>query len=230
MLNGHRRPPASVQALLPLERVEAGTVVLRDGGLRAVLETGAVNFALRSEAEQDAILAGYRRFLNALTDPLQVLVRVVPADVEGYIAGLHEGGLVPGASGLGRLLADHEAFVRRLARERAPLARRFYVVVPAETGAGPARPGPSRRWRWGGGERGRGSELAAASRLLATRTDEVAQGLAAFGVPARRLSGGELLGLWRAVIAGDADASALELAAATPVATRPGVESGARRA
>ena len=223
------RSHASVQAVLPLERVDGDAIVLRDGGLRAVLETGSVNFALRSEAEQEAILAGYRRFLNALTYPLQVLVRVVPAEVDAYLAGLRAGGAAPG-EGLARLRADHEAFVRRIARERVPLARRFYVVVPAETGAGPGWPGPSRPWTRGGGARRESGAFAAAARLLAARVEEVVQGLAGFGVPARQLASNELLALWRATIAGDGDAHALDRTGATPVLTQVTADRGARRA
>ena len=87
-LSDRRGRPASVQEQLPLQEIRDDVVRLRGGEDRAVLETGSVNFALRSEPEQEAILAGYRRFLNGLDYPLQVLVRVVPTDVERYLAGL----------------------------------------------------------------------------------------------------------------------------------------------
>ena len=73
---------AGVQEQLPLDDVVGDVVLLRSGSARAVLEASSVNFALRSEGEQEAILAGYRRFLHSLDYPLQLLVRVVPADVE----------------------------------------------------------------------------------------------------------------------------------------------------
>ena len=37
---------------------------------RALLEVSSVNYALKTEGEQEAILAGYRAFLNSLTFPL----------------------------------------------------------------------------------------------------------------------------------------------------------------
>ena len=78
-----REPYASVQEQLPLEEIAGDVLELRSGDARAVLEAGSVNFALKSETEQEAILAGYRRFLNGLDYPLQVLVRVAPADIAG---------------------------------------------------------------------------------------------------------------------------------------------------
>src|SRR3972149_872441 len=108
-----------------------GVLCLRGGDYRAVLEAQSVNFGLKSEAEQEAIMAGYRAFLNALSYPIQVVVRILPTDVEAYLAGLRGRFAGRGGEALRRLALDHEAFVRRLARERMLLERRFYVVVPA---------------------------------------------------------------------------------------------------
>ncbi len=51
---------------------------------RAVLEVSSVNYALKTVGEQEAILAGYRAFLNGLTFPIQLLVQVRPLDLIGY--------------------------------------------------------------------------------------------------------------------------------------------------
>ena len=217
-----RRQLASVQEVLPLEGIAGGVVCLRGGGYRGVLEASGVNFALKPESEQEAILASFRRFLNGLDHPLQVLVRVVPADVEGYLAGLGEAGR--GTETLARLRRDHEAFVRRIARERTLLDRRIHVVVPAEPqGArGPAHPAwrdllrPRRR---GAGAGRPSDDLARARRTLAFRCDEVERGLGALGVACRRLHGEELAELWRSAVGG---AAAGPTGVATPVAVHGG--------
>ena len=193
-----RRRPAGVQALLPLEGIAGDVVRLRGGEFRAVLEASPVHFALKPEAEQEAILAGYRRFLDGLSYPLQLLVRVVPGDVEDYLEGLRR----PGRASplLRRLALDHEAFVRGIARERTLLDRRLYVVVPA---APPDGEGPRLPWRGRRPRGGRpGSGLDGASGLLALRCAEVAQALGACGVRTRRLGSPELLELWRESLGG----------------------------
>ena len=220
---GSRRRLASVQEILPLEEISGDVVCLRGGDYRCVLEASSVHFALKSEPEQEAILAGYRRFLNGLTYPLQVLVRVVPADIEAYLAGL--GGAHGGTETLRRLALDHEAFVRRIARERTLLDRRFFVVLPAGMDAAPGRAGsgwsgPGWPWRRGPRARRQQSDLARARRTLSFRCGEVAQGLGSFGVSTRRLGGGELAALWRDVLGGVATgASGHEPPVATPVVT-----------
>ena len=222
-----RRRLASVQEILPLEEIAGDVVRLRGGDYRCVLEAQGIHFALKSEPEQEAILAGYRRFLNGLTYPLQVLVRLVPADVEGYLAGL--GGARAGTETLRRLALDHEAFVRRIARERTLLDRRFYVVLPADVDAATGRGGPGWPWRRGLQAQGQ-SDLARARRTLSFRSGEVAQGLGSFGVSTRRLDAGELAALWRAALGGVSGGSAGRGAlVAAPVVTSPAAFSGRRQ-
>ncbi len=101
-----------------------------------------------------------------------------------------------------RLARDHASFVRRLARERTPLERRFFVVVTADVPAPSAQPGVRALLRSHARARRASDEMAA--RTLALRCEELTQALAALGLHARRLAGDELLVLWRDVIAGSA--------------------------
>jgi len=196
----HESRMASVQNLLPLEDIVDGILCLRGGDCRAVLEAQSVNFALRSDEEKEGIMAGYRAFLNALSYPIQVLVRILPTDVETYLAALREHPSGRGAEALARLALDHEAFVLRLARERTLLERRFYVVVPA--GLDGAFERRAVRWPWQRKQANAGRQgFEAARRQLTFRSEEIAQGLLNFGVPVRRLTSEELAQLWHAFLA-----------------------------
>jgi len=135
-------------------RVPAERPVRQERRYRAVLQVGSANFALASDAEQEAILAGYAALLNGLGYPVQILVRVLPLDLTPYMAhlgvGASDGRMAaqravagqmagePHPMGaitrplLARLAADHAAFVRHLAAEHTLLERRFYLVLPAE--------------------------------------------------------------------------------------------------
>jgi hypothetical protein len=221
--NGNGRL-ASVQELLPLEDIVEDILCLRGGDYRAVLEAQSVNFALKSEAEQEAIMAGYRAFLNALSYPIQVVVRILPTDVEGYLAGLREPRLPGGQGFVGRggeavrrLALDHEGFVRRLARERTLLERRFYVVVPA--GMEGAFEHRGIRWPWQATPKSARHTLEAAARQLTFRCQELAQALASFGVATRRLSSEELTHLWNATLRSEAASVPQAGASHRPVVT-----------
>lgn len=185
---------AGVQELLPLDDIVDGVVCLRGHDYRAVLEAGSVNFALKSETEQEAIMAGYRAFLNALSYPIQVVARILPTDVEGYLAGLRERLGGRGSETLHRLALDHETFVRRLARERTLLERRFFVVVPAGLEGTFER--KAIRWPWQVASGNARHTLEAATRQLNFRCYEMIQAMASFGVTTRRLGSRELVSLW----------------------------------
>jgi hypothetical protein len=208
---------AGVQELLPLDDIVDGVLCLRGGDYRAVLEAQSVNFALKSEAEQESIMAGYRAFLNSLSYPIQVVVRILPTDVEAYLAGLRERFAGRSGEALRRLALDHEAFVRRLGRERTLLERRFYVVVPAGLEGVFERRGI--RWPWQKMSSDIRQNLDAASRQLAFRCQELAQALASFGVAARRLDSEETAQLWTACLRSEVAAAALAVSG-RPVVTR----------
>lgn len=173
-----------------LDAIEDGAIQLADGQYRAVLEVGSVNFALRGETEREAIVAGFAAFLNGLTFPIQIVVRVLLVDLTRYLDDLERRAHQLSGS-LAELAHDHAAFVRRLGRNRTLLERRFYLVVSAPTDA------PARDWRLGRSAR-RESDSAGARRQLTSRCDEVQGQLGRCGLVARRLGTLEIAQLYYA--------------------------------
>jgi hypothetical protein len=184
---------ASIQtARLSLEAIEDEVVLLARGQYRAVLEVSGVHFGLQGEAEQEAIIGGFAAFLNSLSFPTQVLVRVLPIDIDGYIDELERRARHEMSENLAELARDHVAFVRRLARNRTLLERRFYLVVPADT----ETTGSRRTWSM---VRRRGSrDGAAARKQLVIRCEEVERQLGRCGLTARRLGNSDLAQLFYA--------------------------------
>jgi len=178
------RHPGLQMAHLRLESIEDGVASLGDGQYRAVLEVGSVNFALQGETEQEATTAGFAAFLNGLTFPVQVLVRVLPLDLAAHLADL-EGRARSLPDKLADLALDHATFLRRLAGSRTLLERRFYLVVPAQTEAMSQR-------RFTLGRRGADGDLAATRKQLTFRCEEVARQLGRCGIMVRRMSSVQL--------------------------------------
>ena len=63
------RPQTSTQKYLDIAEVRDDLVVLNDGTVRGVLLISSINFDLKSEEEQRAIISGYVSFLNTLDYP-----------------------------------------------------------------------------------------------------------------------------------------------------------------
>jgi len=183
----------SVQtAHLGVESIEDGVLRLAGGQQRAVLEVGSVNFGLKDEVDQEAIVASYAAFLNSLSYPVQILVRVLGIDIEAYVTDLERRLPHAGSDRLAELGRDHIAFLRRLAHRRTLLERRFYLVVP-----GPSQGRPRRLWPFGSGRRtgasrdGR-SDGGEALREINRRCEEITRDLGRAGLGVHRLEGPEL--------------------------------------
>ena len=80
------RPPASVQTVhVGLEAVTGDAVRLAGGRWRAVLRVEGLQLWLRDAGDQEAVLVAFAAFLNGLTFPVQLLVRVLPFDGDPYL-------------------------------------------------------------------------------------------------------------------------------------------------
>ncbi|MGH9295169.1 MAG: PrgI family mobile element protein, partial [Acidimicrobiales bacterium] len=125
---------------LPLTGVEeSGVLDLGGEGLAVLCRASAVTFSLRTPQEQEALVAGFARYLNSLAEPVQVLVRAEPLDVTPAVDRLLAA--APGLPhvALERACRDHAAFVAELAATRTLLRREVLVVLrqPKGRSAGP---------------------------------------------------------------------------------------------
>ena len=124
-------PPALPAPLrLPLAGIDAsGVVDLGPDGLAVICRASAVTFSLRTPAEQEALVAGFARFLSSLAEPVQVLVRAERLDVRPAIDALLDA--APGLPhvALERAARDHAAFLAGLAASRDLLRREVLVVL-----------------------------------------------------------------------------------------------------
>ncbi|KKS94091.1 MAG: hypothetical protein UV70_C0004G0042 [Parcubacteria group bacterium GW2011_GWA2_43_13] len=84
------KPKASTQQYLDIAEIRDDVVVLKDGTLRSVLMVSSINFALKSEEEQEAIVGGYVGFLNSINFSLQIVIQSRPLNIDAYIAELEE--------------------------------------------------------------------------------------------------------------------------------------------
>ena len=120
----------STQAHLPISEIKEGVVVLKDGTLRKVLMTSSVNFALKSEDEQNALISSYVSFLNSIDFPLQIVVQSRQLQIKPYLAKLLTKEKEQTNELLRVQIADYRAFVEELVDIGQIMTKRFYVVVP----------------------------------------------------------------------------------------------------
>jgi hypothetical protein len=115
-----------------------GLVDLRGDGAALVCQASTVNFALRTPAEQEALVTAFARVLHALTGPVQLVGRAERADLARLVRELEGGaGGLPHPA-LERCARDHARFLGELARRRDVLRRTWLLVFrdPVAAGAG----------------------------------------------------------------------------------------------
>jgi len=78
----------STQKYLDIAEIREDTVILKNGSLRAVLLASSINFSLKSEEEQTAIISAYAQFLNTLELPVQIVIQSRPFDIKPYLSRL----------------------------------------------------------------------------------------------------------------------------------------------
>ena len=120
----------STQLHLPISSIKDGTVILRDGTLRSVLITSSINFALKSEDEQNALIFSYVGFLNSIDFPLQILVQSRKLQIKPYLDSLVESEKKQTNELLRMHTADYRSFVEELVNLGDIMTKRFYVVIP----------------------------------------------------------------------------------------------------
>lgn len=120
----------ATQKRLEIAEIRDGMVVLRDGTVRGVIAVSSINFALKSEEEQEAIISAYVGFLNTLEYPLQIVIQSRKLNIDDYLARLKQSELQQSNELLKTQIADYRSFVASLITLGQIMAKRFFVVVP----------------------------------------------------------------------------------------------------
>ncbi|HEV7121453.1 MAG TPA: hypothetical protein VGN56_01345 [Candidatus Paceibacterota bacterium] len=127
--------PASkpAQAFVPVSEVRSGVVILKEGGYRGIMMCSSLNFALKSEEEQRAIIGGFQNFLNTLDFTVQIVVHSRKTDIRPYLNLLNER-LQHQTSELMRIqLREYISFIRNFIEGSDIMTKTFYLVVPYST-------------------------------------------------------------------------------------------------
>ena len=120
----------SARQQITIEGVRDGVLILPGNQYRAILEVSSLNFELRSEEEQDAIIDTYESFLNSVGSSLQILVRTREIDMDKYLADLTERLDYEAEEIYRSQLKNYDEFIRSLITTNKILTRHFYIIVP----------------------------------------------------------------------------------------------------
>lgn len=121
---------ASTQKYLDISEIKENTVIMRDGTLRSVILVSSINFALKSEDEQNAIISAYVGFLNNIDFPLQIVIQSRELNIDNYIESLKKKEKEQTNELLKMQTAEYIQYINELISMSKIMNKRFYVVIP----------------------------------------------------------------------------------------------------
>lgn len=136
-LAGKQKP--STQRYLDIAEITDDVVVLRDGTLRAVLLVSSINFALKSEDEQNATISAYVSFLNSFEFPIQIVIQSRRLNIDPYLDNLKQVEKEQTNELLRVQTAEYRQFVAELVELGQIMSKRFYVAVPYDPASDQAK-------------------------------------------------------------------------------------------
>ncbi|MBD3328602.1 hypothetical protein GF340_04840 [Candidatus Peregrinibacteria bacterium] len=125
-------PGTSTQTFLKISEIRDDTLVLKNGGLRGLLKVTSINFNLKSEDEQNAIIYSYQGFLNTLDFPVQIVVRSKKLDIDDYLDDLRKKGESQENKLLQAQTFEYIEYINKLVEYADIMEKEFYVIVPMD--------------------------------------------------------------------------------------------------
>lgn len=122
--------PALAPLDLPVRAVlRSGLVEIEGEGFCLLARASSTSFALRSEEEQAALVEAFGRFLNSLSDPIEIIVRSEPVELAVRAAELERAAAQLADPALRRAALGHAQFLAELDAAEEVCRREILVVL-----------------------------------------------------------------------------------------------------
>ncbi len=120
----------ATQEFVPIKEVRDGVIVLKDGGLRAIILANSVNLSLKSDDEQKATILQFQSFLNTLDFAIQISVQSRRLDIRPYLLLLEDRVKVQSEPLLKLQTKEYIEFIKNFTDSVSIMTKSFFVVVP----------------------------------------------------------------------------------------------------
>lgn len=189
----------STQEFIPIKEIRDDVFILKDGSLHMILMASTLNFALKSEEEQNAIIMQYQNFLNSLDFSVQFFIQSRKLNTDSYIAMLAEAEKNQDNELMKIQTKEYIEFIKNFVKMSNVMAKAFYISIPYSTAAmevkksfvGNIVGGFSKKTAMQMADRFEENKI-----QLQQRADIVSQGLARVGVRVAPLNTEELIELF----------------------------------
>jgi len=186
---------SSTQSYLDIDHFQEGILIMKDGSMRMILSTSAINFELKAEIERNSIIYAYQNFLNSLEFPIQIIIQSRKLDLEEYLATLKKKIDETTNELLKVQISDYVDFVQGVINVANIMQKRFYVIVPHYP-SGVKKIGALGRLFSGSSAGVEVTDFEVEKKYLMQKTETVASGLQGVGIRALQLDTQEVIELF----------------------------------
>jgi hypothetical protein len=123
-------PESATQAFLEIQDIREGILLLKNNSIRGILMVSSINFALKSEEEQTAIVYAFQSFLNSLDFFCQIVIQSRNINITPYLDGLKDLEEKQTNELLRQQTASYREFIKNMVVGDMVMTKNFYVVVP----------------------------------------------------------------------------------------------------
>jgi len=123
-------PESSTQEFLEIEDIKEGVVILKDKSLRGILMVSSINFALKSEEEQSAIVFSFQSFLNSLDFSCQIVIQSRKLNITSYLDDLKDLEEKQVNELMKIQTTAYREFIAEIVKGQTIMTKNFYIVIP----------------------------------------------------------------------------------------------------
>ena len=118
------------QQFLEVDEIREGIIILKNKTLRGILMVSSINFALKSEEEQTAVIYQFQDFLNSLDFSLEIIMQSRKLNVTGYLDKLKK--LAEGQKNelLKTQTEEYRKFIEEMIEKSSIMSKNFFVIIP----------------------------------------------------------------------------------------------------
>lgn len=120
----------ATQQFVPVKEVRDGVIILKDGGLRAVVLVSSINLSLKASDEQMAIISQFQTFLNSLDFSAEILIQSRRRDMRPYLLTLDQKMKEAVEPLLKLQIKEYIEFIRDFTDQVNIMTKNFFIIVP----------------------------------------------------------------------------------------------------
>ena len=118
----------SFQDWLNIKEINKNNIILNNGKILTILKISPINFNLKSQLEQNAILNSYKLFLKNLNSEIQIIISSKKTDVRAHLDEILKN--TKENPPIYEMSKDYIELVNNIIEQKGTITKDFYIVIP----------------------------------------------------------------------------------------------------